>query len=44
MSRKQCTTEEIIKKLHEADVLQSLEKTMGEVARQLENCQMVLCN
>ncbi len=36
MSRKQYTAEEIINKLHEADVLQSQGKTISEVVRQLE--------
>ena len=36
MSRKRYTAEEIINKLHEADVLQSQGKTIAEVARQLE--------
>ena len=36
MSRKRYTAEEIINKLHEADVLQSQGKTISEVVRQLE--------
>jgi putative transposase len=40
MSRKRYTAEEIINKLHEADVLQSQGKTITEVARQLEISEM----
>lgn len=40
MSRKRYTGEEIINKLHEADVLQSQGKTITEVARQLEVSEM----
>ncbi len=40
MSRKRYTAEEIINKLHEADVLQSQGKTITEVARQLEVSEM----
>ena len=36
MSRKRYTSEEVINKLHEADVLQSQGKTISEVVRQLE--------
>jgi len=40
MSRKRYTAEEIINKLHEAEVLQSQGKTITEVARQLEVSEM----
>jgi transposase-like protein len=40
MSRKRYTAEEIINKLHEADVLRSQGKTISEVARQLEISEM----
>jgi putative transposase len=40
MSRKRYTAEEIINKLHEADVLQSQGKTISEVVRQLEVSEM----
>ncbi len=40
MSGKRYTAEEIINKLHEADVLQSQGKTIAEVARQLEISEM----
>ena len=40
MSRKRYTAEEIINKLHEADVAQSQGKTITEVARQLEISEM----
>ena len=40
MSRKRYTAEEIINKLHEADVLQSQGKTIAEVSRQLEVSEM----
>lgn len=35
MARKRFTAEQIIGKLHEADVLQSQEKTIAEIVRQL---------
>lgn len=40
MSRKRYTAEEIINKLHEADVLQSQRKTIIEVVGQLEISEM----
>ena len=40
MSRKRYTAEEIINKLHEAEVLQSQGKTIIEVSRQLEVSEM----
>lgn len=40
MSRKRYAAEEIINKLHEADVVQSQGKTISEVVRQLEISEM----
>jgi transposase-like protein len=40
MSRKRYTAEQIIGKLHEADVLQSQGKTIGEIVRQLAISEM----
>jgi len=36
MSRRRYTREQIINKLHEAEVLQSQGKTMAEIMRQIE--------